>query len=292
MKTELECLPCLLRQTLYAARLSTTSLEKHHEIMKNVSLLLPNLDFNSTPPQNSIAVYNEIARLSGNNDPFAALKLESNEFALNLKNDARKTIKNSVDPLYAALIFSIAGNIIDYGSQQNFDAHRAIRECLSKKPAINDYKKFKEDIANAGSILYLGDNCGEIVFDGLVIEQLTNKVTFAVKEKPIINDAMLQDAIDCGLDKICTVISNGTNCPGTPLEQCSETFLEHFNSADLVISKGQGNFETLSEVKKPIYFLLTVKCPIVGRHIMELAGKEVQTGEMVLMKNTLTESKS
>jgi len=288
MKTALECLPCLLRQTLYAARLSTASHEKQKKIMHNVSLLLPDLDFNSSPPQNSVTVYNEIARLSGNNDPFADLKKESNEFALQIKKEAQTTISNSDDPLYAALLFSIAGNIIDYGSQQDFDVHQALEDCLTKKPVIDDYDKFRKDISSAGSVLYLGDNCGELVFDSLVIEQLPQKVTFAVKEKPIINDALLQDAIDCGLDELCTIISNGTNCPGTPLENCSQAFLEHFNNADIIISKGQGNFETLSEVSKPIYFLLTVKCPVVGKHITDLSGQTVQTGEMVLMKNTLT----
>ena len=255
--------------------------------MHKLSLLLHDLDFSLSPPENSIRVYGEIARLSGNDDPFSVLKRKSNELALSLQDEIRNKISAAKDPLYAALLFSIAGNIIDYGSQQEFDAHQAINECLSKTPAINHYEKLRDDITRAKSILYLGDNCGEIALDALVIERLSPQVTFAVKEKPIINDALLADALDCGLDKICTVISNGTNCPGTPLQQCSHTFLDIFNKADLIISKGQGNFETSSEVRKPIYFLLTVKCPIVGDHIMELSGKRVETGEMVLMKNAL-----
>lgn len=288
MKTALECLPCLLRQTLCTARLSTPRPELQKKIMDNVSRLLPDLDFDLTPPENSIQVYGEIARLSGNYDPFADLKKESNTLALHLRNEVMRSIENAEDPLYAALIFSIAGNIIDYGSQQNFDARQTISDCLSRTPAINDYAEFKKDIAEARSVLYLGDNCGELVFDGLVIDRLPHEVIFAVKEKPIINDALMEDAIDCGLDRISTVISNGTDCPGTPLGRCSAVFLDHFNRADLIISKGQGNFETLSEVERPIYFLLTVKCPIVGNHITELSGKKVKTGEMVLMRNIKT----
>lgn len=289
MKTALECMPCLLKQALYTARLSTSSPELQKKIIDNIAHILPDLDFSISPPQNSIRVYSEIASLSQCMDPFADLKKESNELALSLSTEARKNISLSRDPLFTAIIFSIAGNIIDYGSQQDFNAKKTIKNCLSQKLVINDYQLLKDDIKNGNTILYLGDNSGEIVFDSLVIEYLDNEVVFAVKESPIINDALLQDAIECGLDKKCTVISNGTNCPGTPLVDCSETFLEYFNKTDVIISKGQGNFETLSEVNRPVYFLLTVKCPIVGNHIMELSGKEVGTGEMILMKNTPTE---
>ncbi len=114
--------------------------------------------------------------------------------------------------------------------------------------------------------------------------QLKQKVVVAVKEKAIINDALYEDALECGLDKLCRIISNGTQCPGTPLSMCSREFQNLFQNADLIISKGQGNFETLSEVKAPVYFLLTVKCPVVGDHINQLSGRKVQTGNMVLLK--------
>jgi damage-control phosphatase, subfamily I len=289
MKTALECMPCLLKQALYAARLSTSSSELQRKIMDNVAQILPDLDFSLSPPQNSTRVYSEIASLSQCMDPFADLKKESNELALSLSVEAKKAISLSNDQLLAAIIFSIAGNIIDYGSQQDFNTQKTIRNCLNQQLTINDYQFLKEDIKNANTILYLGDNSGEIVFDSLVIEHLDNDVIFAVKENPIINDALLQDAIECELDKKCRVISNGTSCPGTPLVDCSETFLEYFNKADVIISKGQGNFETLSEVNRPVYFLLTVKCTIVANHIMELSGKEVETGGMILMKKAATE---
>lgn len=146
----------------------------------------------------------------------------------------------------------------------------------------------------AGSkVLYLADNCGEIVYDVLVLRALVDlglEVTVAVKEGPIINDALMADAFSCGLDRYARIISNGTACPGTPLASCSTEFLEAYRGADLIISKGQGNFETLSETvavsKADIFFLLTVKCPVVGAHLARLAGKDPAElpglGEMVL----------
>lgn len=245
------------------------------------------VDFSITPPENSIALYQMIAEQSSCPDPYAVIKRQSNSYAIGLKENIKREINNSADPLYAAFAFSIAGNIIDYGSQHNFDMHRIIHEALTCELAINDYDVLQQDLKKAQSILYLADNSGELVFDGIVIEKLEQKVVVAVKEKAIINDALYEDAIACGIDKICGIISNGTQCPGTPLSMCSREFLDLFDNADLIISKGQGNFETLSEVNAPVYFLLTVKCPVVGDHINQLSGRNVQTGDMVLMKGKM-----
>lgn len=287
MRTALECLPCFLRQTLYGARLTTDSPELQKKIMERVCLILADLDFSLTPPENSIRIYETISSVSGCRDPFIELKKESNQLALSLSPLIKEEIDGTPDPLFNAIRFSIAANIIDYGSQQVFDPHPAIRECLERELTINDYPELKKDLQEAESILYLGDNSGEIVLDRLVIEELGGKVIFTVKKYPVINDALLADAGFSGLDKVCRVIDNGTACPGTPLELCSPGFKKEFSGADLIISKGQGNFETLSEVAAPIYFLLTVKCPVVAGHITELTGRSLKSGDMVLLKSPL-----
>ena len=257
--------------------------------MTEVSRLLPKVDFTLSPPENAVAIYSMISDISGCDDPFNDLKKHSNIMALALRAELQERISESNDPLLTALRFAIAGNIIDYGAHHDFDISQAIAECLDKKLAIDHSQKLLEDIRRADTILYLADNCGELVFDSLVIEQMDKKVTLAVKEKPIINDATKSDARFCGLDQYCQVLSNGTNCPGTPLPQCSKEFQEVFNNADLIISKGQGNFETLSESQAPIYFLLTIKCPVVARHVAEFhlhpAAKPVEIGDMIIMKN-------
>ena len=287
MQTALECLPCFLKQALYTARLSTDSEAQRKEIIDAVARLLPDLEMSRTPPENSILVYATIANLSSCRDPFAALKKQSNQQAMDLLPQLVSMLNQAQDPLLTALKLSIAGNIIDYGAHHDFNLDKALRECLVKEPAVNHYRQFIADLGRSKNILYLADNCGELVFDGLVLEQLGGKVTLAVKETPIINDALVTDVMDCGLDKVATIVSNGTGCPGTPLGICSEEFQKIFAQADLIISKGQGNFETLSETQAPIYFLLTVKCPIVAEHATELlttTDKGIKNGDMVFMR--------
>lgn len=294
MQTTLDCLPCFLRQTLRAARLSTPDPTVQQAIMAKTAARLAGLDFSLSPPENAVTIYAMISEISGCADPFAGLKKTGNKIALQLASQAGQAIRQAADPLLAAIKFAAAGNIIDYGSQQRFDAHRTISSCLDQDFMVDDYPLLTEalkPLTPGGTVLYLGDNCGELIFDGLLIELLAGmgiQIILAVKDRPIINDALVADALDCGLDKHCRVISNGTGCPGTPLNDCSPEFQEIFSTADLIISKGQGNFETLSETPGPIWFLLTVKCPVTGNHLAEQAGLKTPlpgNGELVLLQN-------
>lgn len=285
MKTSLDCLPCLLKQALQTARLATDNPLLHKAILDQVATLLPSLDFELSPPENSILVYDTIARLSECTDPFAAIKKESNLLGKSLEPLVLQNIEASVDPLHTAFLYSVAGNIIDYGASHNHDAESTIRGCLKQTFLLNDYASFRKELETAHSLLYLADNSGEIIFDTLVIKQLKRAfpsldITFVVKQRPIINDALLADATFCGLEKWCTVIDNGTGCPGSPLGQCSTEFNTYFAKADLIISKGQGNFETLSE-QTGLYFLLICKCPVVGEHLHTLSGTNVSLGDLI-----------
>ena len=293
MRTQLECMVCFMQQALSTARLSTSDPELHHQVVCATGNLLSNLDLSLSPPENAVAVYTQVAKLTGVTNPFQHLKGESNAFALRMQDQVRERIDNSDDSLYAAVRYAIAGNIIDYGVQHEFDALDVLSKCMEKDFCIDDFELLSKEVKGSKgmNILYLADNCGEIVFDGFLVEQLQqygHSVTLVVRGDQILNDATIQDAEDAGLDDICTVISNGTSCPGTPLGSCSDELQEAFASADLIISKGQGNFETLSEVDGPIYFLLTVKCTVVARHISNLKGVSVNirsgSGDFVLMK--------
>lgn len=288
MRTTLDCLPCFLRQALYAARLAAPAHGDQKRLMDEVARLLPRFNLDRSPPENAIGVYDLIAELSGCEDPFSGLKESSTRLALTLRPHVREQIRAAADPLLTAFKFAIAGNIIDYGAHHDFDVEATVNACLEQELAVNDYSRMARDIERAEKILYLADNCGELVFDGLVIELLGKKVTLAVKERPIINDALEADALACGLDKACGIVSNGTGCPGTPLDLCSTAFKQTFRQADLIISKGQGNFETLSDTPGPIYFLLTIKCPVVADHIAgqaKASGTGAAMDDMILMKS-------
>lgn len=292
MKTALECLPCYLRQTLQVARISTTDPQLQLTALRRVAELTCEMDMERTPPENSVSVYRAIAEITGCPDPYLQVKQESNEKALSLLPELRGEVERAADPLALALRLAIGGNIIDYGAMHSFDVDAAMACCLSAPFAIDDSQQLLgqvKGLGRGGRVLYLADNAGEIVYDSLVLETLADQgceVTLAVKSGPIINDALVADAHACGLEKSVRILENGTACPGTPLNSCSRDLIQAFKEADLIISKGQGNFETLSEIEAEIYFLLTVKCSVVGAHLAAIAEKPAEdlpgNGELVL----------
>lgn len=291
MKTSLDCLPCFLNQALRVARLQGCSEAQQQQVVSAVAAMLPGLDLHATPPANAISVYSKIAALTGCADPYLAVKREENTRALQHLPSLREELQAVPEPLAAAIGFAIAGNVIDYGAAGRFDVEEAFRRSRQMNFAIDHRREMLRVIHQlrpGATVLYLTDNCGEIIYDSLVIELLARRglqVTVAVKSGPIINDALLEDAETAGLSAFAGIITNGTACPGTPLQHCSEEFCRRFAQADLVISKGQGNFETLSEVDRELFFLLTVKCKMVGKHLAELSGSDsalTGNGEMIV----------
>jgi len=269
MRTGNDCLVCFLRQSLATVRRSTVDPQLHWQLTAEVGAMLSSFDPQIPPPENAVHYYRLIARKTGVTDPYLAEKQESNTFALGLEARTRELIQREADPLLAAVQFAINANVLDYGAQYRLDREAALA-CWQQTLVVNHYPALQQHIAAQSNILYLADNCGEIVFDKLLIELLLARgceVTLAVRQDPIINDATSEDAMACGLDRICQVITNGADVPGTPLAICSEEFRRHFTSADCIISKGMGNFECLSEVAAPIFFLFVVKCTTVLAHL-------------------------
>ena len=177
------------------------------------------------------------------------------------------------------------GNAIDLGAQAEYsDLHAIIEESLSCAINLNDYKWFKESITDASSILYIGDNAGEVVFDRILTEQIrkvnSNNIVYAVREKPIINDATIEDTIRVGLDKVVKVISSGSEAPATILSQCSPEMKSMYNCADVIIANGQGNYESLCNSPENIFFFFKVKCPVIVRN----CGYDV--GTLALIRNS------
>jgi uncharacterized protein with ATP-grasp and redox domains len=295
MKTSLDCLVCYVRQARALGLRASTDPAVQRRLLDETGQFLATVDTELPPPENSGRLYPLFAKVLGIADPFAQVKEESNALALSLREEIRQQIEQADEPLLAAVRAAIGGNIIDYGSLHSFDVAATMRDCFVRDFVIDDYSALRQAVsAKRQKVLYLFDNSGEIVFDGLLIEQLQRlgcQVTAAVRESPIINDATLADARACGIDQLCPVISSGMSCPGTVLAQCSAEFLTHFQAADLIISKGMGNFESLSDQPAPLFFLLTVKCAEVVRYIQEkrkIAPSSLQgKGEMVLLRQQL-----
>ena len=284
MKTYLDCLPCFLNQALKTSRVATNDEKIQREVLDQVMEKLIRLPLDASPPRIAQIVYATIKKITGNEDPYSATKKKQNELALGFYQELKAMVRNSEDPLLLALKLAIAGNIIDLGVPREIkNIREEVFSIISSPLAVNDYLPFKRNLTNAKLLLYLGDNAGEIVFDRILVEELNNidtlKIVFAVREKPIINDATFDDAKFVGLDKQTKLISNGSSAPATVLEECSCEFMNLFQKADMVISKGQGNYESLSDVSGNLFFLLMVKCPVVARHL------RVQVGDMVLKSN-------
>ncbi|PIE88068.1 MAG: hypothetical protein CSA04_03795 [Bacteroidetes bacterium] len=207
--------------------------------------------------------------LMGVEDPFYEEKRESNKQALSIVNRWKPTVHYSPDPFDLTLRLAIAGNIMDYGAADDFDVDAVIQRVLHAQFAVDDSSLLREKIASASKILYLGDNAGEIVFDKLFIEtNMSNRVTYVVKGGAVLNDVTMDDAGETALTEVATVISNGYNAPSTILRKSGNEFLAHYTSADLILSKGQGNLEGLmDENDERIFFLLMVKCEVIAKRL-------------------------
>ena len=284
MRIYLDCIGCFVRQALDAARLATDDEQIHKKVVDQVLRLAADLDMSQSPPVMGQQIHRLIRDLVGSDDPYYRVKKQFNNLALNLYPDLRKQIINSDDQLETAARIAIAGNIIDFGVKSSLtetEVKTTISDSLSGYLDTEQIQNFKNAVMDAEEIIYLADNAGEIVFDHLLIEQLPiEKITVVVKGSPVINDATIEDANVVGLGRIVEVIDNGSDGPGTILETCSQSFLDRFEKADLIIAKGQGNYETLSGIDKNIFFLLKAKCPVIAKDI----GCEI--GEMILQNNT------
>ncbi|MDD5063540.1 MAG: ARMT1-like domain-containing protein [Phycisphaerae bacterium] len=286
MRTYFDCIPCFVHQALDAARLATDDKQIHEKVVREVLRLAADLDMSQSPPSIGQQIHRLIRKLVGKNDPYCGIKKRFNNLALRLYPELRKQVLDSDDRLETAIRLAIAGNIIDLGVKTGLtESHieKTIAQSLTDPLDAQALKEFRNATNQAKDILYLADNAGEIVFDRLLIEQIPiEKLTVVVKGSPVINDATMEDAIVAGLPQLVEVINNGSDAPGTILESCSQDFRHQFDKADLVIAKGQGNYETLSDMDKNIFFILKAKCTVIARDL----GCEV--GEMVLIKSKVT----
>jgi hypothetical protein len=278
-------MPCFLQQALKCASLLNLSTEQTKRVVDQVAMKIPKLSIDQSPPWNSRIIYDEIQAVTGVDDPFLEIKKQSNQQAMQLYDMACERVRQSSDPLNMAIRIAAAGNVIDYGTQHTItEITTAFNKSLDQPFSVFCYETFQKRLNDAKNILFLADNAGEIVFDRLLLETIKKPVTFAVRGVPIINDALRQDAIDVGIDHLAEIIDNGTGYPGTVLEKCSESFKNTFEQADLIISKGQGNFETLCDSDAPICMIFMVKCQQVVQHVQRMFTPDppLKQGQFVL----------
>jgi damage-control phosphatase, subfamily I len=276
-----ECLPCFMRQALNVAKLVAPEDQGlQRQLVRAFARRLGEADLDRPPPDLAGDLYPLALEITGCADPYLEIKLRSNERVLELLPGLEKAVARASDPLRAALALAVAGNLIDYGTGQSYDWERALTEAVNedfaKSFAIDDYSRFAGETKNI-RILILGDNAGEIVLDTLLVRQLQVRgcqVTYAVRGKPILNDSLMEDAVAVGMTSLCRVVDSGTDAPGAVLRRCAPAFVQEMKEADVVLSKGQGNYEALENNRLGVYYAFKAKCAVVAKQL----GVEEEAG--------------
>jgi len=267
MKTYLDCIPCFMQQALRAGRIATSDEKKLKQILDKTGAMVSTVSMHNTPAETGMMVYRIVKEVTGVYDPYKEIKQKHILETKSIYPELEKIVANSEDKLLTAIRIAIAGNVIDLGVNKSFDIVKDVQRILKQDFAIFDYSAFKTQLKKSENILYIGDNVGESVFDKILIKELKKPVKYAVRSIPIINDVTMEDAIASGLDEVAELIDSGCESPGVILNQSTPEFLKNFNQSGLVISKGQGNYEGLSECNRQVFFLLKAKCPIISNHL-------------------------
>lgn len=271
MRAHFDCVPCGIRQVLDVMRMITDDEQLHERVLREALGMWHRMDFRQSPPAMAQQIHRFIRCATGVDDPYLDVKNHYNLFALQMYPLLRQRVQESADPFETAVRLAVAGNIIDFGVNSTVEqalVEQVIERSLTDPLDGEAVRRLRHAIAGAERILYLGDNTGEIVFDRLLLELMPcEKVTYVVRGGPILNDALMEDAEIAGITELVEVIDNGADAPGTVLETCSEAFRRRFEQADLIVAKGQGNFESLSDIDGNVFFLLRPKCAVLAQHL-------------------------
>lgn len=292
MNTYLDCIPCFFKQALDAARMNNIESDIQRNLINEIASLIPGFDLSQSPVVMAGAVHRLIKRHVGREDPYSEIKKQSNKKAMEILPRLQSKIAESEDPLRLAIEYAIAGNLIDFGAKTGLDIDSEISRIVEKeeqtisaeKAELFQFDSFVKAVSNAETVLYIGDNAGEVAFDRLLADEIHRRfpaarIYFAVRGYPIINDITAEDAYFCGIDESAEIISSGVPLPGCVLNEADPAFQKLFWESDCVISKGQGNFEALSDVERDVYFLFMAKCSVIA----DVVGAAV--GAVLLLKN-------
>ncbi len=282
MKVHYECAACFLRQTREALDLASDDKELKMDVTEMIVKIVSE-NFRRGGVSNVIGteIHRTIKKETENPDPYIKEREISNDIALQYLPHVEKLLSDD-DNFKNYLKVAIAGNVIDFGALGlETDMESLIIETMKKEPSVDDSKELEYELENADTVLYLADNIGEIVFDKILIEKIKDygvDITVALKEKPILNDACIEDALKIGLDEVSKLTSTGTDSIGIIEEDMSSEFMELFKESDVIIAKGLGNYEGLGEMElneKPVFCLLNAKCKPVARDIGVSMGDNI-----------------
>jgi len=267
MKCYPECYQCLTRQAVKVANSSGLSQEIQIQALKKVFAVLSDSDPSLSPSAIAGETNRVLMEILGVEDLYLAEKRDNHELALSYLPDLRNLVHTGEDLLEQGLKISAAGNVIDVIHVDDYDLWHEVQTTVDQDLLGGSLEKFREKISGAHHLLYLADNVGETIFDRVFIETLDMPVIYAVKSGPILNDATRQDALAAGIDQVAEIVETGSRTPGTVLEGCSAEFRELLERSDLVLSKGQANYETMDEQGDKVFFLLRLKCPVLCRQL-------------------------
>ncbi len=264
-----ECIPCILTSYLRLVETGVVPGSLQEVIFRRLLEFLSRVDYNLSPPALAREMHRLIRESVHDRDPYHRVKDKYNRLMLELYPEFERMINGSGDPFDKAMRLAIAGNVIDFGTSFQLDVMTAINKVMEADLAIDDSLVLRRDLERAASLLYIGDNCGEIVLDKLFLACMdVPEKYFAVRNSPVINDVTPEDADITGMGKVARVITTGDDAPGAVWESASDEFKDVFKTVDVVISKGQGNLEGLLNVTHDhIYFLMVIKCDFIAERV-------------------------
>jgi len=288
LKSSVECIPCNISSLIrILKRTNATPLRLEQAVKNYMNRILNFENHQMTPVHLARETKEVITELFGEVDFYQDMKDSSNELLLSMYNELKDEVIRSADPVDKVLRFSVAGNIIDFAPGHEIDVMKTLKNSVEIDFAIDHLALLKEELKSAKSVLLIGDNCGEAVLDKLFLEIIDVPVKyFAVRSAPVLNDVTIREARLAGIDKVATVIESGSDAPGTLLDRVTKEFSDILYNVDVVISKGQGNFESLSELNRDVFFLLMSKCDVVSDYI------GVNKGSFVAMKKSFATMRS
>jgi len=270
MNTCLECLPCLGRNAVDAAKRSTDDEATRRCILAEAFQLLSENDYSNPPPYAARKILDIALAHTGKAAIFDVEKKKSNRLAEQIVAELPNIAEYNPDEFESRLRLAVAGNILDFGVYSDLDmklALNVVKTAFTKPLDTEAVKRVQRKMDSAKRILYILDNCGEAIFDRLFMEPYKDKITLGVRGRQAFNDVVAEDLADCGLSDWKFVSNGPSGIPGTMLAETDDAFRKVFSESDLIIAKGQGNFETMNDYREPIAFLFLAKCPVVTRLI-------------------------